>query len=178
MPQQQEIGAMYQEEVNAMVQTLLDKASSLFPRFPAKLPIGVHLDINSRCAGKAYIDLAKNHYAVHFNQRMLTRHWPEFRHTIAHEIAHIIAAYLFGEFGHGARWRLVMEKFGYPPNPYHRYPVQGCSRMKYYQYTCDCNKVFELSAIMHNRMQSNKTTYICQVCQADLRLLKERVEIS
>ncbi len=45
--------------------------------------------------------------------------------------------------------------------------------MKYYNYTCDCNKIFELSAIMHNRMQANKTIYICQVCQADLRLFKE-----
>lgn len=49
---------------------------------------------------------------------------------IAHEIAHYINAREYGNFDHGARWRMIMRQNGYIPHEYYTENVtESCSHV-------------------------------------------------
>lgn len=55
-------------------------------------------------AGMAHF--RKNQIDLHV--RLLENKPEELESTYAHELGHLIAGYLFGEWGHGVKWKLVM----------------------------------------------------------------------
>jgi len=87
--------------------------------------------------------------------------------TIPHEVAHIIANRYFNKHcGHGEGWRHVMDRFGIPAIRCHDYNVQSVSRRKFV-YRCECNTVFYVSKILHERIQKGSHR-ICIKCKSRL----------
>jgi hypothetical protein len=93
-----------------LVNRLLDRApSKILPQIEIVLQkletIEVRLsDKLITCAGQAWF--GKNRIDLH---RRLLRTDPEsLGKTYAHELGHLIANHLFGETGHGLKWKLVM----------------------------------------------------------------------
>ena len=73
-----------------------------------------------RVAGRAYRGTAQR---IVLNPHFALEQGPEFRETVAHEVAHIVAFQLWPRATpHGREWRMVMAAFGYAnASPYHAY---------------------------------------------------------
>ena len=75
--------------------------------------------INNRLkttAGKAWYDL----HLVEFSAELMWEHTDNFiADTIPHEVAHLVAAIVFGDFGHRSGWKQTLEMGGFTSNRCH-----------------------------------------------------------
>jgi len=53
------------------------------------------------------------------NIRLLAMYPDELPTVVVHEVCHLLAAELYGEPGHGKRWKQLMVALGYEPRRYH-----------------------------------------------------------
>jgi predicted SprT family Zn-dependent metalloprotease len=53
------------------------------------------------------------------NVRLLAIYPDELPTVVVHEVCHLLAAELYGEPGHGKRWKQLMVALGYEPRRYH-----------------------------------------------------------
>lgn len=167
----------YQERVTADVAALMAKATSLFNRqFPAYT---IRFDIKGGTAGSVSFVRgwggSIRDVVIRFNPALLEREGETMiQNTVPHEVAHLVAEVLYGEFGnkigHGPKWKAVMRMFGVTPSRCHDYDVSDLKQKRTkFEVTCDC-ATHQLGATRYKRMFIDKTdTYSCKMCRAKLK---------
>jgi SprT protein len=93
--------------------------------------------------------------------------------TIPHEVAHCVVfrAYSERKPPHGVEWKRVMREFGLKPEIYHSYSIKSTSRLRIFEYVCEC-KTWELTSIRHNRILKGQE-YFCPHCKAVLEHVED-----
>ncbi|WP_296210015.1 SprT family zinc-dependent metalloprotease [Gilliamella sp.] len=115
-------------------------------------------------AGSAFL----TRWEIQLNSIMLLDNGTQFiEEVVPHELAHLI---VFKEFGkvkpHGKEWQyIISEILGKIPATTHRFPIQRNT----YLYYCNCQQHY-LTSIKHNKIQNNKTSYLCRKCGTILKL--------
>ncbi|MWN90217.1 SprT family zinc-dependent metalloprotease [Gilliamella sp. Pra-s65] len=115
-------------------------------------------------AGSALLTL----WEIQLNSIMLLNNGTQFiEEVVPHELAHLL---VFKEFGkvkpHGKEWKYIMsEILGKNPTTTHHFPVQRNT----YLYYCNCQQ-HHLTSIRHNKIQNNKTSYLCRKCGTMLKI--------
>lgn len=100
----------------------------------------------------------------------------ELRVTALHESAHVIAAAVFGDTGHGPYWRRVCGDIGLPnPTRCHNHRSIAQARAKLVAVCVDCG-----SKVFRSRYYPRRKVYYCTQCGADMvthdRALLARIE--
>ena len=157
-------------EIEQRVTTLYQVAEKRFARTFNKPYI--RLDLTGKTAGQAWP--TKN--LLRFNQTLLLENRSHFlKHTVAHEVAHLLAYELFGHTikAHGKQWQAIMtDLFKLPADRCHSYDTTAARRTRVWRYRCGChNKVLELSTIRHNRIQKG-AVYQCLQCRTPLHYMQ------
>jgi len=79
------------------------------------------------------------------------------RTTVPHEIAHFAAKEKFNATGHGQEWKHVMRTMGLHPNRTNKdfscVKIVHGRKMKMFGYVLPCGCKFEVSAVIHKRIQ-------------------------
>lgn len=115
-------------------------------------------------AGCAY--LAR--WEIQLNSRMLIDNGAAFiEEVVPHELAHLIVFKQYGKVKpHGVQWQTVMsEIMGKAPKTTHNFAI----KREDYLYHCQCQE-HRLSKIRHNKINHNKTSYVCRKCGTILKL--------
>lgn len=131
----------------------------------------VRMDLRGTTAGQAWP--SKN--MLRFNAMLYAQNSEHFlHHTVAHEVAHLLAYELFGRGikPHGKEWQGIMERvFKVPAERCHQYDTQKSRTTRQWDYQCGCQgKIIKLSAVRHNRMIRGTTVYRCVRCNEPLKL--------
>lgn len=122
-------------------------------------------DLRGMAAGTAHPQTG----LLRFNAVLAAENWGDFlAHTVAHEVAHLVAWWNWGRdgLGHGTRWRQVMQLFGSPARRCHRYDTRN-SRVRSqrrWSYRCACGEAHLLSTTRHRRVLSGQAEYLCRRC--------------
>lgn len=121
-------------------------------------------------AGKAYSLLNR----IEFNIVLAEENSEEFKNTITHELAHLIADCIFPnkKQAHGPEFKSIMRDMGADPSTYHKYDVSSVStkRLKTrYIYTCKCAEPHELTSQSHMKSM----IYTCKKCKSNLSFTGE-----
>ncbi len=90
------------------------------------------------------------------------------KRTPGHEAAHIIAWVVFGDRGHGWRWKMVARELGIADTRCHTYKVPPTVRRKRYPVYCGCDQNSATKVIV-TRMK-NGIRYRCRKCSYPLSL--------
>ena len=115
-----------------------------------------------KTAGRAY-----DSHRIEINEIMFNENKAAFLvDTIPHEVAHCVVyrAYEGRKQPHGAEWKRVMVEFGVKPERCHSYSTRNASRLKIFDYQCDC-KDWEFTSIRHNRVKKG-VKYTCPKCKS------------
>jgi len=158
---------MEMKELIVYVDAYWHKAIQLWPALMSKPMPQVVINPRLRTtAGRAFFD--RN--MVDFNKSLMETNKEYFiQDTIPHELAHIIAFVLFGDDGHGADWRRVLEALtGRPAERLHSMDVSAQRRKsKTYTMYCGCGPV----EISPQRMAwvNKGRQYTCNNCGQLLR---------
>ena len=131
-------------------------------------------------AGRAHLLTNK----IELNYRLLKGNDLELENTYLHELAHIVAYYIFGraERGHGPRWGKIMRIFGLPPERCHSLETTHLRRkLTRYLYSCSegCEKnesKFKLTPNSHKKF-NKKYPYRCPKCKLPLSFSGNMVKI-
>jgi predicted SprT family Zn-dependent metalloprotease len=87
----------------------------------------------------------------------------QFVKTFVHELAHVICFFVYGEFGHGTRWKWVMRKFGFEPRRCHQFklgrPTVGVGK-------CSCREHEFKKRAWENLLSG--VGYACNKCKAKI----------
>lgn len=100
--------------------------------------------------------------------------------TIAHEVCHLLAVYIYGfnVKGHGDEWRNLMIKAGYEPTRCHNIDTSGIEgkrgKSKRYLADCDC-RTHTITKNRVTKMQNGKV-YYCKNCKVVLNNFREITE--
>jgi predicted SprT family Zn-dependent metalloprotease len=97
--------------------------------------------------------------------------WPyasvEMRTTaVIHEACHLASMQLFGEMGHGIKWKRLMVRCGQEPNVRHSVGIDLNTKMVY----CECSEGCKISMVRYRKMLRGKATYACNICNHILRI--------
>jgi SprT protein len=132
-------------------------------------------------AGRAYLFLQK----IELNYRLLKDNEKELERTYLHELAHLVAHYIYGnkERGHGPLWGGIMNALGLPPDRCHSLDTKHLSRkMTRYLYGCkkDCAKNtigFKLSPQRHRKIANFRVIYSCPSCRSPISFTGEMIKV-
>lgn len=94
----------------------------------------------------------KYHLALfaHYGKRAIDR-------TVPHEIAHIIAYYVYAETGHGRHWRRINKVLGGEDSIYHDFVVASLGRtVTQYEWLAEDGTKMWLGPIQHRRALAGK----------------------
>lgn len=112
---------------------------------------------------------------LNFNMQLAVDNTENFlKQTVPHEVAHIVAEFLFGsnvkKVNHGKAWKHVMRVFGLEPNRCHQYDVSGVVKEgRYHKAKCNCRTLM-LSTTRKNRILQGKASYTCDYCKSKITL--------
>ena len=135
----------------------------------------VTFDIKGVTSGVAIL---RNH-EVQFNLQIAIDNWPEFRQTIAHEVAHLVAYKINPcDRYHGRTWKSVMIMFGHEPRRCHDYVCQKAKNTKKFQYTCTPGCRFEhhheIGLNRHRKFQAGTLSFFqCKSCGQKLTFVQQ-----
>ncbi len=139
----------------------------------------VRFDLRGKSAGQARFEyprafglVKKASPVIRFNRILMEENPQAFINEVApHEVAHVVANQLFGRKikPHGQEWKMIMRSvLKQEPSVTHRFDVSRASP-KSYIYSCECHGLTHcLSAIRHNRVQRQQSSYLCRNCNATL----------
>lgn len=116
-------------------------------------------------AGSAFL----TRWEIQLNTTMLHENDKTFiEEVIPHELAHLIVFKKFGKVKpHGKEWQYIMTAIlGRTPKTTHNFSVHNNNNYLYY---CLCQEHY-LSKVRHNKIQHNKTEYLCRKCGTILKL--------
>ncbi len=130
----------------------------------------VRHDLRGQVAGQAW----PGEGLLRFNPVLGGENWAHFlEHTVAHEVAHLLACWRHGEkaLGHGPAWREAMALLGVEPSVCHSYDTSRSVawRQRRWPYRCGCPWPQQLTTTRHNRVQLRRAVYLCQTCGEPLR---------
>lgn len=122
-------------------------------------------DLRGRAAGQARPADGE----LRFNPLLGAANWEHFlQHTVAHEVAHLVAWWTWGRrtLGHGPRWQQVMALFGSPAERCHPYDVSTSSawQQRRWDYRCACPTLHRLTTTRHRRVERGQAEYRCRCC--------------
>ncbi|WP_250657232.1 SprT-like domain-containing protein [Alkalimarinus coralli] len=122
--------------------------------------------------GRAYGLVKKAKPVIRFNRLLMEENPLAFVNEVApHEAAHVIANQLYGRNikPHGPEWQMIMRSvLNVEPSVTHQFDISRASP-KPYVYQCKCpGLTHSLSAIRHNRVQRQKSSYLCRKCSSRL----------
>ncbi len=143
-------------------------AKRLFPNLDRGMP-DVFFFSNGTTAGKA----SRTMHWVSYNTTLARTNRSEFKNTVIHEIAHVVATNLYGAYirPHGREWSYVMTILGGNAKRTHSY---DCSEVKgaHQRYTvyCSCGE-HEVTKRSLNRLWA----YKCKRCGSGLSTTKKVV---
>lgn len=106
-------------------------------------------------------------WEIQLNSIMLTDNGDTFiDEVVPHELAHLLVFKTFGKVKpHGKEWQYMMsEVLGKLPKVTHNFTIKRNS----YMYRCNC-QIHHLTKIRHNKIQNNKSSYLCQKCGSILK---------
>lgn len=152
-------------QLYAQVENCYLKAEHFFKRsFPRP---AILLNLRGNNAGTATPQ--KN--LLRFNQQLLQENHQHFlNQTVPHEVAHLIAYFLFGLSikPHGKEWQHIMTAvYQLPPKRCHQYAIIK-KKQQCYIYRCNCSNInHPLTIRRHNFIQKGYK-YICKRCKATL----------
>lgn len=151
-------------DINNRVHQLVRKASSHYD-IPFPPPV-ILMDLLGSDAGQAFPDQNRLRFNLAFYRQDPVRF---VRHTVAHEVAHLVAARVFGRRirPHGQEWQAVMALFRVPAERCHDYDVRHAGR-HHFIYGCGCpGREIPLTAVRHNRIKRG-VKYQCGHCRSTL----------
>ncbi len=130
----------------------------------------VRHDLRGQVAGQAW----PRDGVLRFNPVLGAENWEHFlEHTVAHEVAHLLACWRDGEaaLGHGPAWREAMAALKAQPRVCHEYDTSRSSawRQRRWPYRCGCPEPQELTTTRHHRVQRRRAVYLCRTCGERLR---------
>ena len=136
----------------------------------------VSFDLKGQSAGQ--MQLRGKHCRLRFNPVLMTQNYEHYLEvTVAHELAHAVAALVFGRKikPHGREWQLVMAMFGQEAERCHNYDLSQTKirRLQRFRYRCACRE-HELTIIRHRRIQSGERDYLCRQCGQKLTLVEDQ----
>lgn len=120
--------------------------------------------VKGSIAGSAFL----TRWEIQLNSTMLHENGITFiEEVVPHELAHLIVFKRYGKVKpHGKEWQYIMSKIlGKIPKTTHSFAIKNAN----YQYYCQCQEHF-LTKIRHNKIQYNKTEYLCRKCGTILKL--------
>jgi SprT protein len=165
---------MVSSELKAKAEKKMMDCIFLFnAHFAVNCPIPtVEYDLKGKTAGQAWPYKRK----IRLNAYLLETYKDSFiDRTVVHETAHLCVDYYHDVMGrslpkpHGKEWKHVMALFGISnPDRCHSYKTQPARKTRNFVYTCGCKTIHSLGIIRHNRYQSKKTFYRCNICKTRL----------
>ncbi len=137
-------------------------------RFAWGAPLPV-VDFKARGLGKAAAAYpAENRISIN---AVVAQNNPEqafIADTASHEVAHLVAAGLFGSRNHDRDWQRVAAALGAEPRARGRFDISGSRLRKHkrYRFACDC-RIHELGSI-RTRRAAEGAVYRCRACHGAL----------
>ena len=89
-----------------------------------------------------------------------------FSRTIPHECAHLIQKRLYPQAkqAHGPEFRSILRCLGADTSTRHQMDVSVAYGKPMYQYKCSCDRVLNLTKLIHTRVQSGSSRH-CKACK-------------
>ena len=167
---------MTQALENKMLEVLLIlenryKTSMPIPKIEFKPRIGLQLGFAERATNKVVMNMDlcnEKHWHIILNE------------VLPHEVCHLVAPKIYNRWrhgidknqgwSHGNAWKECMVSIGLPPNTRHaasqemKETLQVRKVKKNFVYGCPCGKTFELTALLHNRIQTGQKRH-CLTCK-------------
>jgi SprT protein len=92
--------------------------------------------------------------------------------TCPHEVAHLVTFQVFGERGHGPKWKQVMQALNVQDDSRcHSYDTSSVARtytVRRWHYNCAC-KTHTVSTTVHNRILRG-ARYTCKRCGTGIQI--------
>ena len=147
------------DRVVTIVNETLAKAKTLWPSHAHLiLPLSVDWDVGGvRTAGLARI--GRNRVSFNYHYINEADFWNT---TVPHEVAHHIQKWLYprARQAHGPEFRSIMARLGCSTRTRHSMAPEALKEFKPHEYECPCcKKTFNLSNIIHNRIQSGQRRF-------------------
>jgi len=107
---------------------------------------------------------------IRLNIAMAERNWPEYEHTIVHELAHVAACYIHGKHDdkHGPKWKAIMRQMGASPDRTHQYNMEGIPTRQiitnFNVYECACRGY----PLTRQEIPRPGQYRVCQICEQNL----------
>jgi len=163
------LDAAQQQRVMRATRDCIERSGRLFAR-EFYVP-RISFDLSGRAAGMFRVRHGQRE--IRYNPYIFAKYFDDnVRHTVPHEVAHLLVAELYGLRGlrpHGVEWRAVMQRLGAEPTVTCRYDLQGIPqrRQRRFSYACAC-KLHSITAVRHNRVQGGAGKYLCRQCRQPL----------
>ena len=163
------IGSGDEQQVRALTDDYIDRASRIFKReFP---PVPVLFDLKGRAAGmyKSH----KHNRLIRYNPYIFAKYYDDnLMTTVPHEVAHYVVDMLYNAGRvrpHGAEWQQVMLSLGAEPKATGNYDLSGIPvrQQKRYSYQCNC-MTHRISSARHNKILRGKAQYYCRNCKSPI----------
>lgn len=168
--------AIEELDMEALLRAAVERCQDCIERCAAHLlvtvpSVEIAFNLRGRSAGQLKFQKVgrKRDFCLRFNASLFDRNRQAFfEEVIPHEVSHLFAYLAYGTAikPHGKEWRYIMnEVFGLAARVTHDFEVLRQTR-KLFNYACACDdKVHELTAIRHNRIQRNRANYRCRECE-------------
>lgn len=154
-------------ELRARLLSKLDKPAFMYTKSANCLI--VISDRMTTVAGRA-----RSHgtYRIKLNRRLLEENPSQIEQVFAHELAHLVAAELYGrKQGHGPLWARIMLIFGYQPRRCHSMDTSELKvKHRIFAVYCDC-RTHMVKTGRYNKMRRG-AQYTCKLCKSNVRFNK------
>lgn len=151
-----------------MIDTIINKywtlAQEKYPALAKYPPPRWNFAKLGKVAGRAF-----DSHRIELNEILYNENKNDFHAgTIPHEVAHCVVYRLYTDHKapHGKEWKKVMIAFGIEPETYHNYSIRNASRLKIYDYFCECQD-WQFTSIRHNRVKKG-VVYTCPKCKSEI----------
>lgn len=165
------------DEVDQVISNCLDKLNVHLPPDKVITPPVVSFDLRGTTAGQAYYRPKDKEVGIRLNLGLFLKNEEAKSYmltvTIPHEMAHVAEYQIWGEAGHGSRWRYMMNLLGiHNPERTHNLPVTKTRiHPRDYLFRCTyCNKRFRLTKHRYNKFMRG-TNYRCNDCNGELEFV-------
>ena len=183
------------KSLNEMVAAFENKMIDVLAKFEAhyKKPMPIPQIIVKHSIGRKFGTANRIHKTITLNKDLCNeKYWTEMLDdTLPHEVSHLVAPLIYDSWrhgpdrgrgwGHGNAWRECMRVLGLEPNRCGQLDTETLKELtlrsvpRKYVYKCGCGKQFNLTAILHNRIQRDGRSRICRSCKSTIAYLGEKI---
>lgn len=133
--------------------------------------IDIKFDLKGKVAGQAVnYKHSFRPIKIRYHNDILNHYgFDDYKNTIIHECAHLIADYKYkSNCNHNRYWEYVCKFMGGTGERCHNYDISVNTRVTYHSYQCNC-RVHSVSTRLHNIITSGKKGYRCKSCSGELK---------